>query len=67
MTKQDLLFFYFSIPFLGGFISFLFGSWINAESSALGVMVILGVIAGYLALIALILGKQSLLRKDGDV
>lgn len=58
MNKRDFLLYFLAWPFLGGFLGLVLGIVLQVGSSSCGIMVMLGVISGYMALVTYLFGMR---------
>lgn len=56
MNRKDFMQLLWVMPFLGGFIAFIIASLFQTGEAALGIMVMLGVLAGIVTLLTYISG-----------
>jgi cadmium resistance protein CadD (predicted permease) len=66
MSKKDLYFYIWAFPFIGAFLGFIINIVLQPGNTNVGVAIMLGCIAGYLALISLVLGEKCLEKDHGS-
>lgn len=59
MNRSDFVFYLLAWPFAGGFISYIIGNLLHTGSASIGVMIVLGAIGGYIALLTYIIGLKA--------
>lgn len=64
MNKKGFMTCFWGIPFLGAFSGFVLAIMFHTGEAAAGIMIMLGAVAGYLALLTYILGIKSISREE---
>jgi ABC-type multidrug transport system permease subunit len=63
MNNKDFMTCFWGFPFLGAFLAFVLAVMFQA-GEAIGIMVMLGIVAGYLALLTYILGMKFISTEE---
>ncbi|MCX7746796.1 MAG: hypothetical protein N2645_07885 [Clostridia bacterium] len=66
MRKKDFQFHMFAWPILGAFVAFLIGSIFEVRNDSLGIMLLLGIMSGPIALYTYIYGLKSCSCEEGE-
>ena len=64
MNKNDFMLYLWGFPFLGGFLGFILASVLQTGEAAAGIMIMLGVIAGFAGLLTYVLGLRFVKNQE---
>lgn len=60
MDRKDFMLYMGAFPFLGAFVALILANIIHTGQAAFGIMVMLGIIGGYMGLLTYIVGLKYL-------